>query len=74
VRSPEGRPFPGELHAAPEAVVARIVADPCTSDWLRGALQAALRRDPVDAANDAEVLAKVLSARSREILGEGRTV
>ncbi len=38
-----------------------ILNDPAGSDWIKNALKAALMRDPVDAANDAEVLAKVLS-------------
>lgn len=41
-----------------------ILKDPSTSGWLRGALSTALLRDPVDAANDAEVLAVVLGARA----------
>lgn len=43
---------------------------PSTSFWLRSALQAALQRDPADAANDAEVLAAVL-ARRRDVAGGG---
>lgn len=37
-----------------------IIRDPSTSFWMRNALDSALDRDPVDAANDAEVLAQVL--------------
>jgi len=45
-----------------------ILNDPAASDWLRQALQAALERDPVDAANDAEALAQILIARAERIL------
>jgi hypothetical protein len=37
-----------------------ILADPCASYWLKNALAAALKRDPIDAMHDAEFLAKVL--------------
>ena len=45
-----------------------VMADPATSAWLRRTLQSALERDPVDAANDAEVLATLLDARARDAL------
>ena len=45
-----------------------VLADPTASFWLRNALLAALSRDPVDTANDAEVLARLLDRRCREIL------
>lgn len=45
-----------------------ILADLEASNWLKSALLAALLRDPVDAANDADVLAAVLARRAREIL------
>ena len=45
-----------------------VLADPSASFWLRNALLAALSRDPVDAANDAEVLVRLLDRRWREIL------
>jgi hypothetical protein len=48
--------------------IEEILADPSASFWLRNALLAALSRDPVDAANDAEVLARLLDRRCREIL------
>ena len=37
-----------------------VLRDTSASQWLRTALWSALDRDPVDAANDAEVLAQVL--------------
>jgi len=48
--------------------IEQILADPAASDWLKDALYSALSRDPVDAANDAEVLAKVLDHRCRQML------
>lgn len=48
--------------------IEQILADPAASDWLKAALYTALSRDPVDAANDAEVLAKVLDHRCRQML------
>lgn len=48
--------------------IERVLADPAASDWLKTALRSALSRDPVDAANDAEVLAKLLDHRCRQIL------
>ena len=50
------------------AIAEQIEANPADSYWLKDALRAALRRDVVDAANDAEVLAKVLVLRCDEVL------
>jgi hypothetical protein len=46
-----------------------VLADPATSFWLKSAIEAALVRDPVDALNDALVLAAVLDGRLRDVLG-----
>jgi hypothetical protein len=57
--------------AAEEAVVpdmAEILADPACSKWLKASLESAARRDPVDALNDALVLAAVLERRLRTVL------
>ena|SRR5579871_1607774 len=54
--------------AADLPTIDEVLADPSASVWLRKALLAALSRDPVDAANDAEVLARLLDRRCREIL------
>src|SRR5215471_3778270 len=48
--------------------IPEILADPAASSWLKNALREALARDPVDAANDAEVLANLLKRQCREIL------
>jgi hypothetical protein len=42
-----------------------VLRDPAASFWLKAALRSALGRDPVDAANDAEVLAQLLDRRCR---------
>lgn len=39
------------------------IDSPTTSPWLREALQSALARDPIAAANDAEQLAHLLKGR-----------
>lgn len=48
--------------------IEQILADPAASKWLKAALRSGLSRDPVDAANDAEVLAKLLDRWCRQIL------
>ena len=44
-----------------------LLNDPALSHWLRDAMLSALERDPVDAANDAGLLALVLDRRAGEI-------
>lgn len=52
-----------------EVLVARdVLENPATSYWLKSAIEAALARDPVDALNDALVLATVLDGHLREVL------
>ena len=41
-----------------------MAADPALSYWFKCALTEALKRDPVDAANDASLLALVLDKRA----------
>ncbi len=48
-----------------------ILEDPCASRWIKVALQSALQRDPVDAANDAEFLAQALQQRCEQALRSG---
>lgn len=43
-----------------------ILQSPTVSFWVKDALQSALKRDPVDAANDAEMLAAILSSIADE--------
>ena len=51
-----------------EVTVEALLTSLSTSDWLKRALRTALNRDVVDAANDAEILARVLSARAEQAL------
>ena len=53
--------------AMPE--VRQILEDPAVSDWLKTALTEAIARDPVDALNDALLLAQTLDDRLRDVLG-----
>ena len=52
--------------ALPE--IAAVLEDPAASFWLKAAIRSALDRDPVDAANDAELLSRLLARRCQEIL------
>ena len=52
--------------------IEEVLADPATSSWLTNALLAALSRDPVDAANDAEVLARLLDRHCQAIFRAGQ--
>jgi hypothetical protein len=45
-----------------------ILTDPASSEWLKAALQSVADRDPVDALNDALVLAASLEERLRREL------
>ncbi len=49
-----------------------ILNDPTASRWLKAALAGALALDPVDAANQAAVLAEVLDTHSMKALEEAR--
>ena len=43
----------------------QVFTDFSASYWLKAALKGALKRDPVDAANDADMLARVLDRECR---------
>ena len=43
--------------------IEQVLSDPAASFWLKDALRSAKARDPVDAANDAEVLFRLLDER-----------
>jgi hypothetical protein len=45
-----------------------VLEDPAASFWLKAALRSALSRDPVDAANESELLARLLDRWCRDIL------
>jgi len=57
------KPFPTSAIEREE-----MLHDPTASDWLKGALRSALERDPVDALNDALLLAGTLEERLRNVL------
>ena len=59
---------PAEIVAPPGPTAAEVLDDAAASRWLKNALREALLRDPVDALNDALVLAAVLEAHMREEL------
>ncbi len=50
--------------------VDELLDDPSVSYWLKNALIAALKRDPVDALNDARLLAEALENHLENILNE----
>ena len=54
--------------AMPLPTCESILTDPASSQWLKMALQSASDRDPVDALNDALVLAATLEERLRREL------
>ncbi len=43
--------------------IPEVLADPCASYWLKDTLHSAMRRDIVDAVNDAEALQAILQDR-----------
>lgn len=51
--------------------VEQVLSDPAASFWLKDTLRSALDRDPVDAANDAEALFRLLDERCHNILSQG---
>ncbi len=60
--------FGAENLPAIDAGIASMVTHPGTSDWLRQALQDAVRRDPVDALKDAELLRELMELRLNSCL------
>lgn len=44
-------------------MIAEVLSDFATHDWLKESLAAAITRDPVDAIKDAEILVMLLQAR-----------
>ena len=55
--------------AASELQVREVMQDQSASQWLKASLRTALERDPLDALNDALLLAGLLEDRLREALG-----
>jgi hypothetical protein len=56
----------------PTQEMQRVIADPCASYWLKGAIAALMNRDTIDATYDAELLAKLFRQRCDEITGRAR--
>ena len=50
--------------------VAEVLSDPAASLWLTTTLRSALLRDPVDAANECEFLARLLARRCKQLLSD----
>ena len=48
---------------------AKILADPAVSGWLKAAIRALDARDPVDAAKDADLLARLFDDKCKALLG-----
>jgi len=48
------------------SLAAQIANDPSASFWLKAAILAAAKRDPVDALNDAEMLVEFCKLRNGE--------
>lgn len=44
-----------------------VLYDRSASNWLKDSLRSAIKRDPVDAANDAEVLARLLAEQADKV-------
>jgi len=59
---------PAEQADASDAAISEVLADAAASVWLKAALRDALRRDPVDALNDAILLAALLDSHLREVM------
>lgn len=53
-----------------EKLIDEVLNDPTISHWLKSALSSALNRDPLDVANDAEMLFLILSQRLGELFAE----
>jgi hypothetical protein len=49
----------------------KVTEDPAASYWLKNSLIEAINRDPVDAAQDAEVLARILKLRAAAAIEKG---
>ena len=57
----------------PLPTIEDVLTDPACHFWLRDALAAALRLDPVDTANDAELLYALLDQRCKQAAAAATT-
>ena len=55
------------MHAA----IRSFLADPSVSNWFKGVLVEATRRDPVQAVNEAEMLFSIVKSRCEAITRQG---
>lgn len=55
-----------------DADIRSMLNDPSLSSWFLNAMNTALDRDPVDAANDAEMLSLVLERRAASCLAASK--
>lgn len=62
------RIVPAEPIAIQLPTVGELLESPSVSNWLKDSLRSLVARDPVDAANDAELLSAVMVARCKVIL------
>lgn len=53
-----------------ESKIGRILNDPSVSFWVKSAFRESVKRDPVDALRDAELLTVMLAENLREIMTE----
>ncbi|MFH0918870.1 MAG: hypothetical protein V1913_00795 [Fibrobacterota bacterium] len=49
------------------ATTEELLSDPSISYWFKEALKSALKRDPIDALSDAELLLRALAAHAHDI-------
>ncbi len=49
-----------------------VMTDPSVRTWVKGAVKDLEARDPIDAADDADLLAKLMALRSTEVLNRSR--
>lgn len=49
--------------------IASLISAPGTSYWIKNAINDLMRRDPIDAARDASLLAALFEQRANEVTG-----
>jgi hypothetical protein len=54
--------------------IQRIIDDPASSHWLKNTLTSILRRDPMAAATDTEILANLMQARANSYVSSAEYV
>lgn len=67
-----GATNPGQAPSALDERIDYILKSPKTSHWLKQAVIELLRRDPIDAAGDADALAEVMTTRAVLTVGDFR--